>query len=167
VLAASVVIGTAGTVVSAFSSVMRTAGTVVLALFSVIGAAGTGRVCGEVGKGVWGKPGTGPLGALGGVPGFPPVIFNHPSPAAFLLTEQSWSVPDLAQLLFEGVRSGTRRRRGPVTSPQAAEGIGPGTRRAASARADAALYGSCVRSVCPLVGSSKTNQIIDNHDAGT
>ena len=63
-------------------------------------------------KGVWGETWNRAAWGARGVPGFPPVIFKSPFPAAFSLTEQSWSVPDLALLLFEGVRSGTRRRRG-------------------------------------------------------
>ena len=43
--------------------------------------------------------------------------------------------------LVEGVRSGTRRRRGASASAQAGGGTGPGTRRTAPARAGAALYG--------------------------
>ena len=50
-------------------------------------------------------------------------------------------------LLFEGVRSGTRRRRGASASAQAGGGIGPETRRTAPARAGAVLYGRCAITV--------------------
>jgi hypothetical protein len=94
--------------------------------------------CGEGGLG--GDLGTGPLGVLGGVPGFPQ-FFQSPFPCCLLLTEQSRSVPDLALLLFEGVRSGTRRRRGASTSVQAAGG--PGRNAAHSARTERPRYFFC------------------------
>src|SRR5262249_20205472 len=62
-------------------------------------------------------------------------------------TEQSRSVPDLALLLFEGVRSGTRRWRGTGTSIQAAEGNRAGTEahnaRTRARRAVRLKYGGC------------------------
>ena len=70
--------------------------------------------------GVWGKTWNRAVVLRGrGGSGFSPVRFRIGLPGVCSLAEQSWSVPDLALLLFEGVRSGTRRRRGPGTSPQA------------------------------------------------
>ena len=51
--------------------------------------------------------------------------------------------PTSTTLLFEGLRSGTRRRRGASASAQAAGGTGPETRRTAPAHAGAVLYGEC------------------------
>jgi hypothetical protein len=74
---------------------------VLVAPSCVIGAARTivlctfpgrlrGRICrvGEAGKGVWGKPGTGPwfFGA-GGVPGFPQCVSGLVPPVVCLLVE--------------------------------------------------------------------------------
>ena len=90
-----------------------------------------------------GKPGTGPFGGPGGS-GFSPSAFPDWSP---LLSVYSCSraVVFLTSLscLVEGVRSGTRRRRGASASAQAAGGTGPETRRTAPALAGAALYGQC------------------------
>jgi len=110
------------------------------------------RISGEAGRWVWGETwNRAAWGARGGS-GFPPSDFNHPSPAAFSLTEQSCSVPDLAFLLFEGVRSGTRRRRGPATSPQAA-GVrgrdGPVQRPYAT---EQGLCGHCAKNGARLCG---------------
>ena len=102
--------------------------------------------------GVWGKTWTGPLGVPGGS-GFPPSAFPDWSP---LLSVYSCSraVVFLTSLclLFEGVRSGTRRRRGASASAQAAGGTETETRRAVPARAGAALYGQCPRDGCGLCG---------------
>src|SRR6516162_4845909 len=54
--------------------------------------------------------------------------------------------------LVEGVRSGTRRRRGPCPSPQAGGGTGPGMRRAAPVHESAVLYGRCTVAVWPECG---------------
>jgi hypothetical protein len=51
--------------------------------------------------------------------------------------------PTSLSCLVEGVRSGTRRRRGASASAQAGGGIGPESRRTAPARAGAVLYGRC------------------------
>src|ERR1035438_8232939 len=59
----------------------------------------------------------------------------------------------LPSLLCEGVRSGTRRRRGASASAQAGGGTGPESRRAAPARAGAALSGCCAASVEVVYGS--------------
>ena len=55
--------------------------------------------------------------------------------------------PTSTTLLFERLRSGTRRRRAASASAQAAGGTGPGTRRTAPTRAGAALYGACAVSM--------------------
>jgi len=58
-------------------------------------------------------------------------------------------------LLFEGLRSGTRRRRGASASAQAGGETGPETRRTAPARAGRSLYAHCpghVRAMCPKAG---------------
>jgi Domain of unknown function (DUF397) len=153
VLAVSSVIGTSGTVMHAPSVVIRVDGTGVLAPSSIIGAART-RSCFWGGrKGVWGETwNRAAWGARGGS-GFPPSDFQSPFPCCLLLTEQSWSVPDLALLLFEGVRSGTRRRRGPGTSPQAARGTGQGTRRTVPAPTGTVLYGRWAGRVAGLCGA--------------
>ena len=107
--------------VLAVSVVIGTAGSVELCTFLGHGC-GWARRCGEAGGGSGGTSEPGRLGCSGGFRGSPQCFSIILSPAAFLLTEQSCSVPDLALLLFEGVRSGTRRRRGPSTSAQAAGG---------------------------------------------
>ena len=80
--------------------------------------------------GVWGKPGTGPFLRGRGGSGFSPSAFPDWSP---LLSVYSCSRAVVfltsASLLFEGVRSGTRRRRGASASAQA--GGGPGRKRGA------------------------------------
>ena len=112
---------------------------------------GVCRVRGEAG-GVWGtwNRGRGFPGGGGGS-GFPSAF---PDWSLLLpVYSQSRAVVFLTSpsLLFEGVRSGTRRRRGASASAQAGGGTGPGTRRAAPARTGAALYSGCaggVRVLC-------------------
>ena len=134
----SPVMNAARTVVLAASVAMEAAGAWCLHSSSATGTPGSVHFWGGRKGGLGGNLEPGRLGRSGG-PGFPPVIFNHPSPAAFSLTEQSCSVPDLALLLFEGARSGTRRRRGANALAQAGGGTETETRRTAPVRTDAAL----------------------------
>jgi hypothetical protein len=116
------------------------------AVSSVICAAGSVVVCrggrnGGLGENL--EPGD--LGCSGGS-GFPPSAFPDWSP---LLPVYSCSraVPDLGLLLFEGVRSGTRRRRGGSAPAQAGGGTETETPRTAPAHAGAVLYGGCAGAV--------------------
>jgi hypothetical protein len=93
--------------------------------------------------GVWGKTWNRAVILRGrGGSGFSPSAFPDWSP---LLSVYSCSravvFPTSLSCLVEGVRSGTRRRRGASASAQAGGEIGPGTRRTALARSNAALYG--------------------------
>ena len=91
--------------------------------------------------GVWGKTWNRAVVFRGrGGSGFSPSAFPDWSS---LLPVYSWSracsVPDLALLLYEGVRSGRRRRRGASASAQAGGGTETETQRTAPAHAGAVL----------------------------
>ena len=135
-------------------------GTVVLAASTALGAVGSIALCafprswvrwgpslslGEAGMGVWGKTWNRAVILRGrGGSGFSPSAFPDWSP---LLSVYSCSravvFPTSTTLLFEGLRSGTRRRRGASASAQAGGGTGPETRRTVPAHAGAVLYGQC------------------------
>ncbi len=138
--------GAAGTVVLAASVAMRAAGSVVPCAFHGHWCGGVRRGAGEVRRGSGGtsEPGRGLRGR--GVPGFP----QMPVPPFLLLPFRSLSravvFPTSPSCLVEGVRSGTRKRRGASTSVQAAGGTGAGTPRTSPAHACAGL----VRLACGL-----------------
>jgi len=112
------------------------------AVSSAIGAAGAVVAFRVEAGGVWGNLEPGPwFSEGGGGSGFPQCVSVLVFPVACLLAEQRCSVPDLSLLLFEGLRSGTRRRRGASTSVQAAGETGTETRRAAPAPSGEALCG--------------------------
>jgi len=152
----------------ALPPVMNSPGAVVFAPSPVIGAARTvvlrdfpghwcGRNCrlfGEAGVGVWGRTWNRAVVLRGrGGFGFSPSAFPDWSS---LLSVYSWSRAVVfltsPSCLVEGVRSGTRRRRGASASAQAGGETGPETQRTAPERAGAALYGRCARSVRGLSG---------------
>ena len=89
----------------------------------------------------------GMMGGMGGMGQLSKTSITYP--AAFSLTEQSRSVPDLALLLFEGVRSGTRRRRAWLDHPRQQ---GYRARECGAQRPHArALH--CAAGVCLLCGA--------------
>jgi hypothetical protein len=101
--------------------------------------------------GVWGKTWNRAVFFRGrGGSGCSPSAFPYWSP---LLSVYSFSrdvvFPTSPSLLFEGVRSGTWRRRGASASAQAGGGTEAETQRTAPARAGAVLYGGCA--VCVRV----------------
>lgn len=98
------------------------------------------------GLGTWNRGRGFPRGEA--VPGSP-VRFRIGFPFFLFTRRAECNVPDLALLLLEGVRSGTRRRCGAGTYVQAAGGIGLGTRRTTPVRASARLAcAGVVRPVC-------------------
>jgi len=122
------------------------------ALSTVIGAAGSVVVLGRSGGGL-GEPRNRAVIFRGrGGSGVPPGTCTTPS-SCCLFRSQSRAVvfPTSPSLLVEGVRSGTRRRRGPPTSPQAAGGTGPGRPRTAPVHARTGLVklvcGNCTHCV--------------------
>jgi hypothetical protein len=124
------------------------------AFSTVIDAAGTVTFLGEAGMGAWGKTWNRAVFSWGrGGSGFPPSAFPDWS-SLLSVHSQSRAVVFLTSpsCLVEGVRSGTRRRRGPCPSPQAGGGTGPGMRRAAPVHESAVLYGRCTVAVWPECG---------------
>jgi hypothetical protein len=118
--------------------------------------AGSVAVFGEAGVGIWGRTWNRAVifrGRGGRV--LPQCVSGLVSPPAVYSCSSAVVFPTSLSCLVEGVRSGTRRRRGASASAQAGGEIGPGTRRTAparagtvralcAARAGAALYGQCV-----------------------
>jgi hypothetical protein len=126
-------------------------------LSSVMGAAGSSLSLGEAGIGVWGKTWNRAVVLRGrGGSGCSPSAFPDWSP---LLSVYSCSRAVVfltsLSLLCEGVRSGTRRRRGASASAQAGGGTGPETRRTAPARAGAVLSGRYTVAVRPMSRSGE------------
>jgi hypothetical protein len=123
---------------------------------TVIGAAGSVVVLGEAGMGVWGKTWNGPwFCGAGGVPGFPPVRFRIGLPSSVYSCSRAVVFLTSTTLLCEGLRSGTRRRRGASASAQAGGETETETRRTAPAHAPTAVYGTCADAVrCVVQGIS-------------
>jgi len=80
----------------------------------------------------------------GGGSGFPSAFPDWSSLVSVYSYSRDAVFPTSTVLLCEGLRSGTRRRRGASASAQAAGGTGPETRRTAPARAGTALCRRCV-----------------------
>jgi hypothetical protein len=95
----------------------------------------------------------------GGGSGFPSAFPDWSSLVSFYSQSRAVVFLTSPSCLVEGVRSGTRRRRGAGASAQAAGGTGPGTRRAAPARAGAVLYRQCTRYVARLCDNSWWNSV--------
>ena len=133
---------------------MGVAGTGVHPLSTVMGAAGSVVVFGE-GGGVWGTWnravffwGRGGSGFPSAFPDWSPLlsVYSCSRDVVFLTS---------VSRLCEGVRSGTRRRRGASASAQAGGGTGPETRRTAPARAGAVLSGRYTVAVRPMSRSGE------------
>jgi hypothetical protein len=108
---------------------------------------------GEAGKGVWGKTWNRAVWGARGVPGFPPVRFRIGPLCCLRQRSRSRAVPDLARLLYEGVRSGRWRRRAASAPAQAGGGTETETQRTAPAHAGAVLYGQCAGYADGLCGT--------------
>jgi len=120
---------------------------------AVISAAGTGAVFGGGRNGGLGEnlePGRGFAGP-GGFRVSPSAFPDWSLLLSVYLRSRAVVFLTSPSCLVEGVRSGTRRRRGASASAQAGGETGPGTRRTAPARAGGSLYGryaAGVRGVC-------------------
>ena len=136
-------------------------GTVVLCTFLRHWCGGNCRCFGEAGVGVWGRTwNRAVFPGAGGVPGSPPVRFRS-GPPCYLFTRSSRAVVFLTSptCLVEGVRSGTRRRRGASASAQA--GGGPGRKRGAQRPHARALR--CAAIVRVLTGGSVVHRACPAH----
>ncbi len=115
---------------------------------SVVVFGGRQEGSGEPGTGAVFFRGRGGSGFTSAFPDWSPLLSVYScSRAVVFLTSTT--------LLFEGLRSGTRRRRGASASAQAGGETGPETRRTAPARAGRSLYAHCpghVRAMCPKAG---------------
>jgi hypothetical protein len=104
------------------------------------------------GRGVWGENWDRAVILLGrGGSGFLPSAFPDWSPLlSVYLCSRAVVFLTSTTLLCEGLRSGTRRRRGASASAQAGGETGPETRCTASTQTDAALCGQCAGFVIGL-----------------
>jgi hypothetical protein len=107
---------------------------------SVMGAAGPSLFFRGREEGVWETRNRAVVLRGRGVPGSP-VRFRIGPPLVCLLRSRAVVFLTSPSCLVEGVRSGTRRRRGASASAQAGGGTGPETRPTAPVRAGAALFG--------------------------
>ena len=100
---------------------------------SVMGAAGSVVVFGE-GGGVWGTWNRAVFCGAGGVPGFPVRFRIGPPLLSVYSCSRAVVFLTSLSLLCEGVRSGTRRRRGTSALAQAGGGTEPESRRTSPCR---------------------------------
>jgi len=134
-----------GTGALAASVAVRAAGSVAPCAFHGHRCGGVRRGLGEVRRGSGGtsEPGRDFPGP-GGFRGSPRDLYHSFLLLPFRSQSRAVVFPTSPSLLVEGVRSGTRRRRGPSTSPLAAGGTGPGRLRTVPAHGRTGL----VRSAC-------------------
>ena len=112
---------------------------------------------GEAGMGVWGKTWNRAVFLWGrGGSGFSPSAFPDWFPL-LLVVSRDVVFPTSTSLLFEGLRSGTWRRRGASASAQAAGGTGPETPRTVPPLAGAVLSSHCAAlcGVCAVSGLAR------------